>query len=70
MAEDEEEEVPTMPAKRERSLSQLPRAKKSHKLEEKWRAINKNWPVYLGEKRRKLRRYLRRGVPDSMRAEL
>jgi len=70
MAEDEEEEPPTTPTKRERSLSQLPRAKKSHKLEEKWRAINKNWTIYLGEKRRKLRRNLRRGVPDSMRAEL
>ena len=55
-------------ATRERS-STLNR-KKIIKIEEKWRIINKNWDVYLNEKRKKLKRNLRRGVPDSLRAEL
>merc|ERR1712137_43255 len=44
--------------------------KKTHKQEEKWRIISKNLPVYLGEKRKKLKKLLRRGVPDSLRAEI
>lgn len=44
--------------------------KKNHKTEIKWRLIAKNLNLYLGEKRRKLKKLLRRGVPDSLRAEI
>ena len=75
VVEEEEEEEKKEIVSRKRSGTGRDRSvtlsrKKTHKTEEKWRNISKNLEVFLGEKRKKLKKLLRRGVPDSLRAEI